>query len=55
MEDQGVERVAQDGWTVLTPQGGWAVHLEEMVWITEEGPQLLTDGHSLEALAVRCV
>lgn len=55
MEDQGVERVAEDGWTVLTPHGGWAVHLEEMVWITEEGPQLLTDGHSLEGLTARCL
>lgn len=48
MEDTGTERVAADGWTVVTPQGGWAVHLEEMVLITDGAPELLTDGHSLE-------
>lgn len=48
MEDVGLEVVAEDGWTVLTPRGGRAVHLEEMVLITEGDPELLTDGHSLE-------
>jgi len=49
MEDVGAERVLDDGWTVVTPQGGLAVHLEEMVLITEGQPELLTDGHSLRA------
>jgi len=48
MEDVGSEYVADDGWTVLTPQGGRAVHLEEMVLVTEGDPEILTDGHSLE-------
>ncbi len=47
MEDIGLEYVADDGWTVLTPEGGRAVHLEEMVLITEGDPEILTDGHSL--------
>jgi len=48
MEDpEGTERVIEDGWTVVTPHGGWAVHLEEMVLIGDNGPELLTDGHSL--------
>lgn len=48
MEDaQGIERVIEDGWTVVTPNGGWSVHLEEMVLISDDGPELLTDGHSL--------
>jgi len=49
MEDLGSERVLSDGWTVVTPEGGRAVHLEEMVLIGSDGPELLTDGHSLEA------
>lgn len=52
MEDLGVERVADDGWTVHTPQGGLAVHLEEMVLITEGGYEILTDRHSLEGSLV---
>ena len=52
MEDLGVERVADDGWTVHTPEGGLAVHLEEMVLITEDGPEILTDRHSLEGSLV---
>jgi len=51
MEDVGTERVLDDGWTVVTPQGGLAVHLEEMVLVTEGQPELLTDGHSLRASA----
>ncbi len=40
-EDQGEERVLEDGWTVVTPEGGLAAHFEEMVLISEEGPKVL--------------
>lgn len=36
------ERVGEDGWTVRTPGGEPAAHLEEMVWVSESGPQELT-------------
>jgi methionyl aminopeptidase len=36
------ERVGEDGWTVRTPRGEPAAHLEEMVWVSESGPQELT-------------
>lgn len=53
MEDLGSEREEADGWTVVTPAGGRAVHLEEMVLITEGEPELLTDGHSFRFLEER--
>ena len=53
MEDaEGTEKVLDDGWTVVTPHGGWAVHLEEMVLITDGEPELLTDGHSFRVTEV---
>ncbi len=36
------ERVAEDGWTVLTPNGRPAAHVEEMVLITGGEPEILT-------------
>lgn len=36
------EWVAEDGWTVLTPDRQPAAHVEEMVLITESGPDILT-------------
>jgi len=43
-EDKGEVQVLNDGWTAVTPQRGLAVHLEEMVEITERGPEVLTRG-----------
>lgn len=43
-EDEGEVEVLEDGWTAVTPKGGLAAHFEEMVLITEEGPQILTRG-----------
>lgn len=43
-EDEGEVEVLDDGWTAVTPNGGLAAHFEEMVLITEEGPQILTRG-----------
>jgi methionyl aminopeptidase len=43
-EDEGEVEVLEDGWTAVTPDGGLAAHFEEMVLITEEGPQILTRG-----------
>jgi methionyl aminopeptidase len=43
-EDEGEVKVLDDGWTAVTPKGGLAVHFEEMVEITREGPQVLTRG-----------
>ena len=37
------EWVAEDGWTVMTPDRRPAAHVEEMVLITESGPDVLTD------------
>lgn len=36
------ERVLADGWTVVTPRGQRAAHVEEMVLITADGPEVLT-------------
>jgi methionyl aminopeptidase len=36
------ERVLDDGWTVVTPYGQPAAHVEEMVLITADGPEVLT-------------
>lgn len=44
MEDEGEVKLLDDGWTAVTPNGGVAVHFEEMVLITKEGPQVLTRG-----------
>ncbi len=41
--DEQEEWVAEDSWTVLTPNGRPAAHVEEMVLITESGPDVLTD------------
>ncbi len=43
-EDEGEVIVREDGWTVVTPEGGLAAHYEEMVLITEAGPKVLTRG-----------
>jgi len=37
------EWVLEDGWTVVTPNGQPAAHVEEMVLVTESGPEILTD------------
>jgi len=37
------EWVAEDGWTVLTPNRQPAAHVEEMVLVSEHGPEVLTD------------
>lgn len=44
MEDEGSVRLQPDGWTAVTPNGGLAAHFEEMVLITETGPEILTQG-----------
>lgn len=31
-----------DGWTVVTRDGGWAAHTEHTIAITEHGPEILT-------------
>jgi len=43
-EDEGEVILRDDGWTVVTPNGGLAAHFEEMIEITEEGPEILTRG-----------
>jgi methionyl aminopeptidase len=35
-------RELEDGWTVVTADGGRAVHWEHSVAITEDGPRVLT-------------
>ncbi len=40
-DDDREEWVAEDGWTVRTPGGEPAAHVEEMVWVSESGPQVL--------------
>ena len=42
-EDEGEVVLLEDGWTAVTPNGGLAAHFEEMVLITEEGPEVLTE------------
>jgi len=41
-EDPAEVEVADDGWTARVPNGGLAVHVEEMVLITEHGPERLS-------------
>jgi methionyl aminopeptidase len=41
-DDSEEERVSEDGWTVVTPNGRPAAHVEDMVLITEQGPEVLT-------------
>ncbi|OGF53011.1 MAG: type I methionyl aminopeptidase [Candidatus Fraserbacteria bacterium RBG_16_55_9] len=41
--DEKQEWVAEDGWTVMTPDRWPSAHVEEMVLITEDGPDVLTD------------
>ncbi len=38
----GATRVKRDGWTVVTVDGSLAAHYEHTVWITKEGPVVLT-------------
>jgi methionyl aminopeptidase len=40
------ERVLGDDWTVVTPHGQTAAHVEEMVLITANGPEVLTEAES---------
>lgn len=44
MEDEGPVCLRPDGWTAVTPHGGLAAHFEEMVLVTETGPEILTRG-----------
>jgi methionyl aminopeptidase len=41
-EDPEEVEVADDGWTARTTNGGLAAHVEEMVLITERGPERLS-------------
>lgn len=41
---QGEEVVAEDGWTVVTPNGGLAAHFEAMLVVTEQSPEILANG-----------
>ena len=41
-EDREEAEVDEDGWTVRTPHGGLAAHVEEMVLITAQGPERLS-------------
>ena len=43
-DDDGTDEewVADDGWTVRTPNGQWAAHVEEMVLVTKGDPEVLT-------------
>jgi methionyl aminopeptidase len=34
--------VLDDGWTVVTKDGGWAAHCEHTVLVTDNGPEILT-------------
>ena len=43
-QDQEEEVVSEDGWTVVTPNGGLAAHFEAMVAVTERGPEILANG-----------
>jgi len=44
-EDQNLqdeEILLDDGWTVVTPRGQISAHVEDMVLVTEHGPEVLT-------------
>jgi methionyl aminopeptidase len=38
-------RLLEDGWTVVSEDGGWSAHFEHTVAITAAGPWVLTAGH----------
>lgn len=44
MTDPAPTRVASDGWTVVTGAGGWSVHFEHTVVLTENGAVVVTQG-----------
>jgi methionyl aminopeptidase len=44
--------VADDGWTAKTVDGSLAMHIEDTVAITEDGPRILTRDSAREALMV---
>jgi methionyl aminopeptidase len=39
----GQTRLLDDGWTVMSEDGGWAAHFEHTVAITPDGPWVLTE------------
>ncbi len=39
----GQTRLLEDGWTVVSEDGGWAAHFEHTVAITPDGPWVLTE------------
>jgi methionyl aminopeptidase len=39
----GQTRLLDDGWTVVSEDGGWAAHFEHTVAITPDGPWVLTE------------
>jgi hypothetical protein len=38
-------RLLDDGWTVVSEDGGWSAHFEHTVAITAAGPWVLTADH----------
>jgi len=38
----GATRVKRDGWTVVTEDGSLAAHYEHTLWISPDGPVVLT-------------
>lgn len=47
----GRVRTLADGWTVATADGGWAVHFEHSLLVTEGAPELLTGWAEVPTLA----
>ena len=43
-DDLPTQKVKRDPWTVRTASGGLSVHFEHTVALTEDGPEVLTEG-----------
>jgi len=45
MINVGTDRVVtlQDGWTIVTADGTWSAHYEHTIYVSNEGPEILTE------------
>ena len=42
-EKRGYVKTGKDGWTILTKDGSWSAHYEHTVFVSKDGPIILTE------------